>query len=149
TGYNYSYLTIDEGLCDNFIRAIHKDQQGFIWIGTSNGLDRYDGYELKHYSAGTAHPNQFIESNYIYDIAEDASHHLWVASDAGIMRIDLQQEVISFLKDYTGDNSDILASPVQTIYVDEFQNLWLGTGDCLAYVVLNRERDIEEITILK
>lgn len=30
TGYNYSYLTINEGLCDNFIRAIHKDQQGFI-----------------------------------------------------------------------------------------------------------------------
>ena len=149
TGYNYSYLTINEGLCDNFIRAIHKDQQGFIWIGTSNGLDRYDGYELKHYSAGSTHPNQFIESNYIYHVAEDASRHLWVASDAGIMRIDLQQEKISFLKDYNGDHYDILASPVQAIYVDESQNLWLGKGDCLAYVVLNRERDIEEITIMK
>ena len=42
-GYNYAHLTINEGLCDNYIRAIHKDQQGFIWIGTSNGLDRYDG----------------------------------------------------------------------------------------------------------
>ena len=148
TGYNYSYLTINEGLCDNFIRAIHKDQQGFIWIGTSNGLDRYDGYELRHYSAGSVQPNRFIESNYIYDIEEDASRHLWVASDAGIMRIDLQQEEISFLKDYQGKNSDILSSPVQAIYVDESQNLWLGKGDCLAYVVLNGERDIEEIIIL-
>ncbi len=147
-GYNYSHLTINEGLCDNFIRAIHKDQQGFIWIGTSNGLDRYDGYELKHYSAGSALPNRFIESNYIYHIAEDASRHLWVASDAGLMRIDLQQEEISFMKDYEGEHSDILASPVQAILVDEYQNLWVGKGDCLAYLILNREREIEEIQIL-
>ena len=148
TGYNYSYLTINEGLCDNFIRAIHKDQQGFIWIGTSNGLDRYDGYELKHYSAGSALPNRFIESNYIYHIAEDASRHLWVSSDAGIMRIDLQQEEISLLKDYKGENSDILNSPIQAIYVDESQNLWVGKGDCLAYLILNRDREIDEIRIL-
>ena len=148
-GYNYSYLTINEGLCDNFIRAIHKDQQGFIWIGTSNGLDRYDGYELKHYSAGSAQPNRFIESNYIYDIAEDALQHLWVASDAGITRIDLQHEDISPLKEYKGTHHEILATPVQSILVDESQNLWIGKSDGLAYIVLNEERDIEEIRILK
>lgn len=149
TGYNYAYITINEGLCDNFIRAIHKDYLGFVWIGTANGLDRYDGYELKHYSAGSAFPNRFIESNYIYDIAEDASRHLWVASDAGIMRIDLQQEKISFFNDFEGENSDILVSPVQSIHVDDSQNLWMGKGDCLVYLILNQERKIEEIKILK
>ncbi len=149
TGYNYTYLTLNEGLCDNFIRAIHKDYQGFIWIGTSNGLDRYDGYELKHYSANSDQPNRFIESNYIYHIAEDASHHLWVASDAGIMRIDLQQEEITFLKQYEGEHSEILTTPAQAIYVDESQNLWVGKGDCLAYLILNNDRDIEEIRIMK
>ncbi len=149
TGYNYSYLSINEGLCDNYIRDIHMDQMGFIWIGTSNGLDRYDGYELKHYSAGEALPNRFIESNYIYDIAEDESMHLWVASDAGIMRIDLQREEISFMKDYEGEHCEVLSSPVQSIFIDESQNLWIGKGDCLAYLVLNREREIEQIQILK
>lgn len=148
TGYNYSYLTLNDGLCDNSIRAIHKDYLGFIWIGTSNGLDRYDGYDLKHYSAGSALPNRFIESNYVYDITEDASRHLWVASDAGIMRINLLQETISFVKDFKGENSDILTTPIQSIYVDESQNLWVGKGDCLAYLILNREREIEEIRIL-
>lgn len=97
--YNYSFLTINEGLCDNYIRAIHKDSRGFMWIGTSNGLERYDGYELRTYSSSSVHPNQFIESNYIFDIAEDTSQYLWVASDAGIMRINLQKEEISFLKE--------------------------------------------------
>lgn len=149
SGYNYSYLTINEGLCDNFIRAIHKDQLGFVWIGTSNGLDRYDGYELKHYSAGAKQPNRFIESNYIYDITEDSSLHLWVASDAGLTRIDLQHEDISPLKEYKGAHHEILATPVQSILVDESRNLWIGKSDGLAYIVLNEERDIEEIRILK
>lgn len=149
TGYNYSYLTINEGLCDNFIRAIHKDQLGFVWIGTSNGLDRYDGYELKHYSASAEQPNRFIESNYIYDITEDSSLQLWVASDAGLTRIDLQHEDISSLKEFKGAHHEILTTPVQAIFVDERQNLWIGKNDGLAYIVLNDERDIEEIRILK
>ena len=54
--YNYLYLTIRNGLCDNSIRAIHKDHNSFMWFGTSNGLDRYDGYELKHYSTAPRQP---------------------------------------------------------------------------------------------
>ena len=65
--YNYLYLTIRNGLCDNSIRTIHKDRNSFMWFGTSNGLDRYDGYELKHYSTAPRQPYQFIESNYIND----------------------------------------------------------------------------------
>jgi signal transduction histidine kinase/ligand-binding sensor domain-containing protein/CheY-like chemotaxis protein/AraC-like DNA-binding protein len=149
SAYNYSYLTINEGLCDNFIRAIHKDQLGFVWIGTSNGLDRYDGYELKHYSVGSELPNRFIESNYIYDITEDTFMHLWVASDAGLTRINLQNEDISSLKEYKGVNNEVLTSPVQSIFVDERHNLWIGKSDGLAYIILNKERDIEEIKILK
>lgn len=87
--YNYLYLTIRNGLCDNSIRAIHKDHNSFMWFGTSNGLDRYDGYELKHYSTAPRQPYLFIESNYINDIDEDDNNYLWVASEAGIMSIDL------------------------------------------------------------
>ena len=39
--YNYLYLTIRNGLCDNSIRTIHKDHNSFMWFGTSNGLDRH------------------------------------------------------------------------------------------------------------
>lgn len=148
-GFNYSYLTINNDLCDNSIQAIHKDYLGFIWIGTSNGLDRYDGYEMKHFSASSTLPNRFIESNFIYDITEDDSHHIWVSSDAGIMRIDLLQEEVTFLKDYQGENSDILSTPIQRIYIDDYQNLWVGKNDCLAYIILNQERNITDIHILK
>ncbi len=87
--YNFSYLSIDNGLSDNSVHAIHKDYNSFMWFGTSYGLERFDGYEFKHYSANSVNPNLFIESSYIHDIKEDKYHNLWIASDAGIFKIDL------------------------------------------------------------
>lgn len=148
-GYNYQYLTIGNGLCDNSIRAIHKDKNSFMWIGTSNGLDRYDGYDLKHYSTASPLPYLFIESNYINDIKEDNSHQLWVASEAGIMRIDLLQENIEYFKSYSGAHKDILTTPIQTLFIDDAQNLWIGKSDALAYAILNPEREIVDIQLFK
>lgn len=147
--YNYLYLTIRNGLCDNSIRTIHKDRNSFMWFGTSNGLDRYDGYELKHYSTAPRQPYQFIESNYINDIDEDDNNYLWVASEAGIMSIDLLHENLNFYKEYSGKNNNVLYSPVQALLVDDFNNLWVGKSDGLAYIILNEERQIKDIRILK
>jgi len=61
----------------------------------------------------------------------------------------LQHEDISPIKEYKGAHHEILATPVQSILVDESQNLWIGKSDGLAYIVLNEERDSEEIRILK
>ena len=147
--YNYRYITMRGGLCDNTIRAIHKDRNGFMWIGTSNGLDRYDGYDFKHYSVSLKFPDRFIESNYINDIDEDSSGHLWVATESGVMFIDLGDERIESFKGYAGKYKEVLQTPVQTILIDGFDNLWIGKNDCVAYVRLNEERSIEDIQILK
>ena len=147
--YNYSYITIDDGLSDNSVRAIHKDYNSFMWFGTSNGLERYDGYEFKHYSANSTNPNLFIESSYIHDIKEDKFHNLWIASDAGIFKIDLQQESIDFFKDYEGENKEILNTPVQTIFIDDYQNLWIGSNNSLSYMTFNSDREISEVIVLK
>ena len=147
--YNFSYLSIDNGLSDNSVHAIHKDYNSFMWFGTSYGLERFDGYEFKHYSANSVNPNLFIESSYIHDIKEDKYHNLWIASDAGIFKIDLELESIDFFKDYNGQNKNILTAPVQTIYIDDSQNLWLGSNNSLSYVTINTNREISEVMLLK
>lgn len=78
-------------------------------------------YELKHYSTAPRQPYQFIESNYINDIDEDDNNYLWVASEAGIMSIDLLHENLNFYKEYSGKNNNVLYSPVQAPACRRFQ----------------------------
>ena len=147
--YNYQYININKGLCDNSIRAIHKDKNSFMWIGTANGLDRYDGYEFKHYSTAATNPYNFIGSNYINDIQEDEKQNLWIASDAGVTRLDMASEEVCYLKDYQGNNKEIINTPVQTIQLDDYGNLWIGKHDCLAYAIIDEYSNITDIRVIK
>ena len=149
SSFNYRYITMREGLCDNTIRAIHKDRYHFVWFGTSNGLDRYDGYEFKHYSVSPGYMERFIESNYINDIAEDSLGYLWVATEAGVMSINLASERVELFKDYAGEHKEVLHAPAQVILIDGFNNLWIGTNDCVAYVRLDEFRAVKDIQVLK
>lgn len=149
TSYNYRYLTIRNGLCDNTIRAIHKDHNGFMWFGTSNGLDRYDGYEFKHYSTSSKYPELLIENNYVNAISEDSLGYLWVATEAGVMSIDLLHDNVNSYQTYDGKYKEVLHTPVQALLIDFLGNLWIGKNDCIAYVRMTQNRDIEEIKIMR
>ena len=73
-------ITVADGLSNNFVRAIHKDQFGFIWFGTLDGLDRYDGVEIRSFS------NRFPESHLrVNSIIDEPGSGLWVGTDKGLM----------------------------------------------------------------
>ena len=69
-----SYTTKD-GLSSNEIHAIHKDSRGFLWMGTQNGLDRFDGHSFVHFSK-SSHPQMTLDR--VQYIAEDNSGYLWL-----------------------------------------------------------------------
>ena len=73
------HLDTGNGLSNNKINAIYRDSAGFIWIGTSSGLCRYDGYSFKIYHPDTP-SNLPINGSYIEEIQEDADGNLWVRS---------------------------------------------------------------------
>lgn len=143
--YNVSYLKVENGLCDNFINCIYKDTQGFIWIATSNGLDRYDGYEYTHYSTFAEQAARRIKNNYINCIIEDDYNKLWIGSESGIMSLDLMTEKIELFDDCSMDNAKILSEPVQTLFKDNKGNIWMGYNDGLALLRLNAKGNMERI----
>ena len=81
--YNISQLSIQNGLSNNSVRCIYQDKKGFIWFGTYDGLNRYDGTEFKTFrnriSDSTSLPH-----NYIYTVHEDAQHNIWVGTGQGL-----------------------------------------------------------------
>lgn len=65
------------------VLTIEQDESGYIWLGTQNGLDRYDGRSLQHYNVKRNDSNS-LSNNWIHDIHRDKSGRLWIASRGGI-----------------------------------------------------------------
>lgn len=105
--FYYKQLGVKEGLSQSKVQAILNDHQGYLWIGTEAGLNRYDNYHLKqylHYPEDTTS----LPSNEILFVAEDALYNLWVATKAGMCLYDPQND--SFKKVSTSTDKEIYAS---------------------------------------
>jgi hypothetical protein len=77
------YLGIDQGLSNNAVTHIYQDHKGFMWIGTYDGLNRYDGYTFRIFR-NIIGDSTSLGSNNIAAIAEDAQHNVWVGGQNGI-----------------------------------------------------------------
>ncbi|WEK33571.1 MAG: two-component regulator propeller domain-containing protein [Candidatus Pseudobacter hemicellulosilyticus] len=86
---NYSkpvlaHVGINQGLSNNSVRCIYQDHNGFIWFGTYDGLNRYDGYTFKVFR-NKLNNTASLPHNYIYAIHEDQSYRLWVGTGQGLV----------------------------------------------------------------
>ncbi len=77
------YLGIENGLSNNAVTSIYRDQQGFMWFGTYDGLNRYDGYQFTIYR-NIIGDSTSIAFNNVYTITEDAGHNLWIGGQKGV-----------------------------------------------------------------
>lgn len=77
------YLGIEHGLSNNEVNCIYQARNGYIWIGTFDGLNRYDGYEFRTFRKKIGDANSLV-NNRVQDILEDASDRLWVATMGGV-----------------------------------------------------------------
>ena len=78
-----TYLRIENGLSNNSVRCIYQDHDGFMWFGTYDGLNRYDGYGFKVYRNNLNDTNS-LPHNYIYAINEDHHNNIWVGTGQGL-----------------------------------------------------------------
>lgn len=83
TGYPVRYLGIENGLSNNAVVNVYQDYKGFMWFGTYDGLNRYDGYKLKIYRNKIGDTTSLID-NAIYTMDGDARHQLWVGGRKGL-----------------------------------------------------------------
>ena len=77
----FQHLTVEDGLSDNAITCVFEDRDGHIWIGTENGLDRYDGQRVEHFGPGGDGPH----GTHITCMAQDGQGRLWVTTLGGGM----------------------------------------------------------------
>lgn len=118
------------GLSSNRITGIIKEKDGFVWIGTGNGLNRYDGKEFKIYNSN----NSSLESNNISDILLDKKGRIWVATQGGGLNLydHLSDDFIVYKNDVNNPTS-LPSNQLYKLFEDSNENLWIGSenGLCL------------------
>ena len=112
-------LDVRSGMSDNFVNDIIRDQYGFMWLSTSNGLNRYDGYQFKSY----AFPQSEGSNSLVVKVVEDGAGTLWVQSYDHIY-------VYNRLSDRIDDTAEQqlqalgIKENVSSLYTDDANNLW-------------------------
>ncbi len=79
--FQFDHLTTKDGLSHNEVLAIYHDSRGFMWFGTREGLNRYDGHTIKTYGNIRGDTTSLL-SNKAWDIREDRNGNLWIAGEA-------------------------------------------------------------------
>jgi signal transduction histidine kinase/DNA-binding response OmpR family regulator/ligand-binding sensor domain-containing protein len=79
----YDWLTTSQGLSQGYIHDIIQDKDGFMWFGTKDGLNRYDGYSFKEYTYNIYDPNS-ISNNTVHHLFEDSKGRIWAITDNGL-----------------------------------------------------------------
>ena len=74
---SFGRIGLEQGLSQGAVTAVLQDQRGFLWLGTEDGLNRYDGRELKHFIHRLQDPAS-LPSNWVSALGEDARGRLWV-----------------------------------------------------------------------
>ena len=143
--YQFYHLTVDEGLSYNLVITINQDADGFIWFGTFNGLNRFDGSKLKIYKKNPNDSTSLI-NNEVFKIFSDSKGYLWIGTDDGLC---LYNKNYDNFKRYSLRLENRFADPhVSDIVEDSKGNLWIGTNNGL--FKLNADTyQLEYINILK
>ncbi|WP_315821570.1 ligand-binding sensor domain-containing protein [Paraflavitalea speifideaquila] len=96
-GLPLTYLGIEQGLSNNTVRSIFQDRKGFMWFGTFDGLNRYDGYSFKVFR-NTFNDSSSLVNNYVHAVNEDAAGNIWAGTSNGLSIYSAGTDKFSLLK---------------------------------------------------
>jgi ligand-binding sensor domain-containing protein/serine phosphatase RsbU (regulator of sigma subunit) len=125
----FKHLSIKDGLSQSHVNCIFQDKKGFMWFGTRDGLNKYDGYAFTVYKRIPG-DGESLSDNYITDICQDNRGTLWIATDSGgLNRFDTQKNKFTRYTHNQKDPKSISSNNLNSVSADEDGVLWIGTKD--------------------
>ena len=123
------HLTTDDGLPQGTVFTTLQDSQGFVWLGTEDGLVRYDGHALHRYAYSRS-ARGGLPGNFINQVAEDAHHDLWIAiKDAGLARWNRSTDTFTVYHHDPANPDSLSSDHARAVLVDVRGRIWVGTSD--------------------
>ena len=124
----FDNISTENGLSNDHVQAILQDQNGFLWFGTQDGLNKYNGYEFTIYRHDVNRPAS-IASNHISVLFEDSQGIIWVGTDTGLERFDPTTGIFSHYRHSAETENSFKGTRILTIMEDSQGDLWIGTNN--------------------
>lgn len=118
----FTRISMEDGLSQAFVSSITQDPKGFVWIGTQEGLNRYDGIHFETYYSDSADPTS-LSHNSVWSLFVDSKDRFWIGTGLGL---DLYQPDSDSFEKISGPTSE-----VRVLFEDSAGSVWIGTSDGL------------------
>lgn len=125
-----NFLTVDNGLSHNEVTSIVQDNDGFVWIGTRGGLNRYDGYDFKIFNQVPGDSNSLVNPS-IESLFVDKKGNIWIGSKSGgVSKYSPESESFkNIIENYQHKSGILTENRILSFYEDRRGRIWMGTGD--------------------
>jgi len=124
----FTPLTIKQGLSQSYVYDIVEDHQGFMWVATQEGLNRYDGNEFVHYKNNILIENS-VANNFIRKVFVDKSNTLWVGTQNGLSKYNHETDSFENFYHDKHNTSSLQDNVIWDIYQDKADTLWVTTTE--------------------
>lgn len=122
----FENITVEDGLSQSAVQCIFQDETGFMWFGTQDGLNKYDGRRFHVYRNDSENSKSICHNN-IFCITEDKNKNLWIGTDNGLSRFDREKEIFFNYRTNSEDEKSLSNNQIRTVYEDREGVLWIGT----------------------
>lgn len=148
SAYDFFFTQIDGrmGLSHNNVKAIIQDSYGFMWFGTRNRLNRYDGISLKQFDCYDPHLEK--RNNNVGALYEDTNRILWVGTDKGIFLFDPTKETFTFFDNKTESGIGI-SDWIADIQSDPDNNIWIICPNKGVFKYIKAQNKLSHYTVVE
>ena len=121
-----SQATVEDGLSQSTVLCLLQDQKGFLWVGTKDGLNKYDGGNFEVYRTNITEEN-CISDNEILALLEDRKGNIWIGTGNGLTRYDVKRNEFEIFRHILNDSSSLSNSYITTLFEDFDGTILIGT----------------------
>lgn len=128
--FRFTNITVKDGLSQGSVYAILKDKEGYMWFGTNDGLNRFDGYKYEVIKSSDKDENT-LHPGIIGSIVEDDYGYLWIGTSSGLSRLNKKTLEVERIGADINDPKKTSSKHIWDLYIDSNKNLWVGTENGL------------------
>lgn len=134
----FQRMALEQGLSQEYVLTAFQDSEGFMWFGTQEGLNRFDGYQFKVFTHSSRN-KESLSSDWIHTIIEYDPDTLWIGTRAGINIFDKTTQTFAHKKSIKDQEDTLSDNTVRILYKDSKGTVWAGTD--LGLDVYNAKQD--------